>query len=86
MKMQANCTYETPCGWCTKWDKKCDHKQTVVNAIKEIKNLEFVIKSLEYPEHVYSAFRVEVCAGCMCCNRAPIDIVQCDKFKDWSEK
>lgn len=20
------CTYETPCGWCTKWDKKCDKK------------------------------------------------------------
>ena len=22
----ANCTYETPCGWCAKWDKKCDKK------------------------------------------------------------
>lgn len=21
-----SCTYETPCGWCTKWDKKCDKK------------------------------------------------------------
>lgn len=21
-----NCTYETPCGWCSKWDKKCDQK------------------------------------------------------------
>lgn len=20
------CCYETPCGWCTKWDKKCDKK------------------------------------------------------------
>ena len=20
------CTYVTPCGWCTKWDKKCDRK------------------------------------------------------------
>lgn len=20
------CTYETPCGWCTKWDKRCDKK------------------------------------------------------------
>ena len=20
------CIYETPCGWCTKWDKKCDKK------------------------------------------------------------
>ena len=29
-----NCIYETPCGWCTKWDKKCDkkigHNETVV--------------------------------------------------------
>ena len=21
-----NCNYETPCGWCAKWDKKCDKK------------------------------------------------------------
>ena len=21
-----NCNYETPCGYCTKWDKKCDKK------------------------------------------------------------
>jgi hypothetical protein len=20
------CIYSTPCGWCTKWDKKCDRK------------------------------------------------------------
>ncbi len=23
---QKQCPYETPCGWCTKWDKKCDKK------------------------------------------------------------
>lgn len=23
---KTSCTYETPCGWCTKWDKKCDKK------------------------------------------------------------
>lgn len=22
----AECIYETPCGWCSKWDKKCDKK------------------------------------------------------------
>lgn len=21
-----NCVYEIPCGWCSKWDKKCDRK------------------------------------------------------------
>lgn len=20
------CVYETPCGWCSKWDKECDKK------------------------------------------------------------
>ena len=20
------CDYKTPCGWCTKWDKKCDNQ------------------------------------------------------------
>lgn len=23
---KKSCPYETPCGWCTKWDKKCDKK------------------------------------------------------------
>ena len=22
----VKCVYETPCGWCSKWDKKCDNK------------------------------------------------------------
>lgn len=26
MNITGICTYETPCGWCTKWDKKCDKK------------------------------------------------------------
>lgn len=21
-----DCVYQTPCGWCSKWDKKCDRK------------------------------------------------------------
>ena len=24
--LTGTCTYKTPCGWCTKWDKKCDMK------------------------------------------------------------
>lgn len=24
--VKITCTYITPCGWCTKWDKKCDKK------------------------------------------------------------
>lgn len=26
MNITGICQYETPCGWCTKWDKKCDKK------------------------------------------------------------
>lgn len=26
MNINGVCPYETPCGWCTKWDKKCDNK------------------------------------------------------------
>lgn len=26
MKGTTNCVYETPCGWCSKWDKECDKK------------------------------------------------------------
>ena len=24
--LTRQCTYSTPCGWCCKWDKKCDRK------------------------------------------------------------
>lgn len=24
--LTMQCTYSTPCGWCTKWEKKCDKK------------------------------------------------------------
>lgn len=26
MNITGVCHYEMPCGWCTKWDKKCDEK------------------------------------------------------------
>lgn len=35
----ANCIYETPCGWCSKWDKKCDKEiaHTAINANESTK-------------------------------------------------
>ena len=24
--LTMRCTFSTPCGWCVKWDKKCDKK------------------------------------------------------------
>ena len=26
MMLGEPCRYTTPCGWCWKWDKKCDNK------------------------------------------------------------
>lgn len=38
-----NCVYETPCGWCSKWDKKCDNKIGKVdshcNKDKDLENI-----------------------------------------------
>lgn len=31
----GNCVYETPCGWCSKWDKKCDRKIGTATQKKE---------------------------------------------------
>lgn len=25
-KIKTSCPYKTPCGWCSNWNKKCDHK------------------------------------------------------------
>ena len=40
------CTYSTPCGWCCKWDKKCDRKIGCGNSddapSKETQELEYV--------------------------------------------
>ena len=32
--VKITCTHSTPCGWCTKWDKKCDKKIGGGNDIK----------------------------------------------------
>ena len=66
------CPYETPCGWCTKWDKKCNRK------------IGHQSDTTQHPEHVYSAFRIEVCSNCALnrdCLKDPEDIVTCKKFK-----
>ncbi len=47
-----NCTYETPCGWCTKWDKKCDRKigcrpQGNYDGLFKDKSLDIVLKQIK---------------------------------------
>lgn len=33
--LTMQCTYKTPCGWCAKWDKKCDRKIPESPILKE---------------------------------------------------
>ena len=44
-----NCVYETPCGWCSKWDKKCDRKMLEkVNTVdKDIEKAQDASKAVE---------------------------------------
>lgn len=44
-----NCIYETPCGWCTKWDKKCDKKIPIDNSLLK----DFVKKGYIECDHQY---------------------------------
>lgn len=34
----VKCVYETPCGWCTKWDKKCDEQSQEPQDIPTVYN------------------------------------------------
>ena len=51
-----NCTYETPCGWCAKWDKKCDKKIGGDNDIKPRKKknaeLEYIKSGKGMPDNM----------------------------------
>ena len=40
MDKTTECNYITPCGWCEKWDKKCDLKTGEVNIELKLKELE----------------------------------------------
>lgn len=41
-----NCVYETPCGWCSKWDKRCDKKipERGQNPVDDATDTSLVIK------------------------------------------
>ena len=43
------CPYETPCGWCYKWDKKCDLKIGCENPMKQVEVLSIPVKSFKKP-------------------------------------
>lgn len=99
MNITGICLYETPCGWCSKWDKKCDCKigcethdfsQPTLVPSPQVMHDKItadmqkpLINKLNELEEVYQLFRAEECISCMCCDHTPFDIVSCFKFKDY---
>lgn len=48
MIRSINCVYETPCGWCSKWDKQCNKKNdTDVDLSIQNEDLTFVDEILQ---------------------------------------
>ena len=50
----VNCVYETPCGWCSKWDKKCDKIAGKTQPISNIDKFVYIANC----EHEW-----EICTG-----------------------
>ena len=57
---KTDCCYKTPCGWCSKWDKRCDLKMGDTSDIYA--NQVFV---KEYPT-VGRDFRYDTGPTCTC--------------------
>lgn len=45
--VKSYCTYKTPCGWCAKWDKKCDKKIGGGNDIEPRKKKNVLLEQIE---------------------------------------
>lgn len=58
MVEKTDCCYRTPCGWCSKWDKKCDLK--IGNATDVY---EYRVFTKEY-NHNFNEF--QYCVGPTC--------------------
>lgn len=43
------CIYETPCRWCSKWDKKCDCKIGCENPTKSVETISIPVKNFNKP-------------------------------------
>ena len=53
-----NCMYETPCGWCTKWDKKCDKKIDI-----PIKNCNHIWEPSNSTSNAGYVYRCRICGA-----------------------
>lgn len=60
MVEKTDCCYKTPCGWCSKWDKRCDLK---MGNAPDIYQDQIFIK--EYPA-IGREFRYDTGPTCTC--------------------
>ena len=67
-----NCIYETPCHWCSKWDKKCDCKIGVSTKCQnnfdcnhewEATNSGGAYTDLNGKSKVYTIYRCKLCGA-----------------------
>ena len=59
----VNCIYETPCGWCSKWDKKCDRKQFKHEPKKSLNLADEYLKNSIYDAEAEEQYRRFTGAG-----------------------
>lgn len=45
--VKTTCVYETPCGWCAKWEKKCDKKIGGGNDVEPRKMKDEIFESIK---------------------------------------
>ena len=57
-----DCIYETPCGWCSKWDKKCDKKILEQEQKVDIKPVDDAINEIE-KEQIDKILTNKVCSA-----------------------
>ena len=76
MDKTTECNYITPCGWCEKWNKKCDLKVK-----EENKNVKPVIQDKN--KCIY--YNLGYCMGTKereTCELNLVNIFYCDKYKE----
>lgn len=76
--LTMQCTYSTPCGWCAKWDKKCDKKIGCDSAEPKIS-----IKNYLIPESVISEIIEDVINYEKDFNNIPNKIAEAQMFTPW---
>ena len=62
------CDYRTPCGWCSKWDKKCDKKIGIFVKPEEIKSVDGLTSATCYCRNCESGTGIESASYPIKCN------------------